>query len=67
MLKAKLHPTYLLPCSLLISKICEFKGVNIDGEHAQRMIEVNWTADNSLKQMKFIRFWNSYIHKDDVP
>jgi len=52
---------------LLISRICEYKGVNVSDEQSHKTTEANKIAENSLKQMKFIPFGNTYIHKDDMP
>jgi len=67
MLKAKWLPQYPLPYSLLISRICEYKGINISDEQFHRTIDANKITENSLKQMKFIPFWDAYIHKDEMP
>jgi len=67
MLKAKRLPQYPLSYSLLISRICEYKGVNVSDEQSHNTTEANKIAENSLKQMKFIPFGNTYIHKDDMP
>jgi len=67
MLKAKRLPQYPLSYSLLISRICEYKGVNVSDEQSHSTTEANKIAENSLKQMKFIPFGNTYIHKDDMP
>jgi len=52
---------------LLISRICEYKGVNVSDEQSHKTTEANKIAENSLKQLKFIPFGNTYIHKDDMP
>ena len=52
---------------MLISRICEYKGVNVSDEQSHKTTEANKIAENSLKQMKFIPFGNTYIHKDDMP
>ena len=67
MLKAKWLPQYPLPYSLLISRICEYKSVNVFDEQSHNTTDANKIAENSLKQMKFIPFGNTYIHKDDLP
>jgi len=67
MLKAKRLRQYPLPYSLLISHICEYKGVNISDEQSHQTTDANKIAKYSLKQMKFIPFVNTYIHKDDLP
>ncbi|QCD83003.1 hypothetical protein DEO72_LG2g3345 [Vigna unguiculata] len=67
MLKANRLPQYPLPYSLLISRICEYKGVNVSDEQSHNTTKANKIAENSLKQMKFIPFGNTYIHKDDMP
>jgi len=36
-------------------------------EQFHRTTNTNKIAENSLKQMKFIRFGNTYIHKDEMP
>jgi len=67
MLKAKWLPQYPLPYSLLISRICEYKGVKISDEQFHRTTDANKVVDNSLKHMKFILFGNTYIQKDEMP
>jgi len=67
MLKAKRLPQYPLSYSLLISRICEYKDVNVSDEQSHQTTNANKIAENSLKQMKFIPFGNTYIHKDDLP
>ena len=67
MCKAKRLPQYPLSYSLLISCICEYKGVNVSDEQSHQTIDANKIAENSLEQMKFIPFRNTYIHKDDLP
>jgi len=67
MLKAKRLPQYPLSYYLLISRICEYKGVNVSNEQSHKTTTTNKIAENSLKQMKFIPFGNTYIHKDDMP
>jgi len=41
MLKAKRLPQYPLPYSLLISRICEYKGVNVFDEQSHKTTEAN--------------------------
>ena len=67
MLKAKRLPQYPLPYSLLISHICEYKWVNVSDEQSHKTTKAYKIVENSLKQMKFIPFGNTYIHKDDMP
>ena len=67
MLKGTRLPQYPLPYSLLIFRICEYKGVNVCDEQTHQTTDANKIAENSLKQMKFIPFGNTYIHKDDLP
>ena len=49
MLKAKRLPQYPLLYSLLISRICEYKGVNVSDEQSHKTTEANKIAENSLK------------------
>jgi len=49
MLKAKHLPQYPLPFSLLISKICEYKGVHTFDEQVHRTNDANQILDSSLK------------------
>ena len=67
MLKSKRLPQYPLPYSLHISRICQYKGVNVFDEQSHKTTKANKIVENSLKQMKFIPFGNTYIHKDDMP
>ena len=67
MLKAKRLPQYPLPYSLLISCICKYTGVNVSDEQSHKTTKANKIAENSSKEMKFIPFGNTYIHKDDMP
>jgi len=52
MLKAKRYPQYPLPYSLLIFRICEYKGVDTTGELCQSTLRANEIAESSLKQLK---------------
>ena len=67
MLKAKRLAQYPLPYSLFISRICEYKGVNVSDEQSHQTIDANKIAKNSLKQMKFIPLGKTYVRKDDMP
>jgi len=67
MLKVKRYPQYPLPYSLLISRICEYKGVDTTGELCQSTIRANEIAESSLKQLKLVLLGNTYVHKDDMP
>jgi len=49
MLKAKRYPQYRLPYSLLISRICEYKGVDTTGELCPSTIRANEIVESSLK------------------
>ena len=49
MLKAKRFPRYPLPYSLLISRIFEYKGVNVSDKQSHKTTKANKIAENSLK------------------
>jgi len=66
MLKAKWLPQYPLPYSLLIYRICEYKGVNTSDEQFHRTTNTNKISQNLLKQMKFIPLGDTYDHKDEM-
>jgi len=67
MLKAKRLPQYPLPFSLLISRICEYKGVNTSDEQVHRTNNANQISYSSLKQMKCICLGDQYMHRDEMP
>ena len=67
MLKAKRYPQYPLPYSLLISRICEYKGVDTTGELCQSTLHANEIAESSLKQLKLVPLCDTYVHRDDMP
>ncbi|KOM43445.1 hypothetical protein LR48_Vigan05g104900 [Vigna angularis] len=66
MLKAKRLDLTPLPCPLLVSKICEYKGVDITNEHYEHVLPGHKIGDNSLRQMGFIQQGLSYIHPEDA-
>ncbi|KOM31113.1 hypothetical protein LR48_Vigan01g066800 [Vigna angularis] len=49
MLKAKRLDLAPLPYPLLVSKICEYKGVNITNEHYEHVLPGHKIGDNSLR------------------
>jgi len=49
------------------SLVFEYKVVNVSDEQSHKTTEAKKIVENSLKQMKFIPFGNTYIHKDDMP
>jgi len=49
---------------LLISRICEYKGVD---ELCQSTICANEIAESSLKQLKLVPLGDTYVHRDDMP
>ena len=67
MLKAKGYPAYPLPYSLLISRICEYKGVSTTGELVQHTLASNKIGKSALKQISLIPLGNTYIPKGDLP
>ncbi|CAJ1969015.1 unnamed protein product [Sphenostylis stenocarpa] len=67
MLKAKCHPTFKIPYALLVSRILEYKGVNVEGEQAVRTNNLNRMLDNTLIQLQMVHVNDIYVHKDDVP
>ncbi|QCD95866.1 hypothetical protein DEO72_LG6g563 [Vigna unguiculata] len=67
MLKAERYPQYPLPYSLLISRICEYKGVDTTGELCQNTLRANEIAESSLKQLKRVPLGDTYVHRDDMP
>ncbi|KOM47557.1 hypothetical protein LR48_Vigan07g126100 [Vigna angularis] len=66
MFKAKRLDFSPLPYPLLVSRICEYKGVDISNERAERVLPNHKTGDNFLRQMGFLKQGNVYIHADDV-
>ena len=66
-LKAKRYLQYPLPYSLLISRICEYKGVDTTGELCQSTVRANEIAESSLKQLKLVPPSNTYVHRNDMP
>jgi len=67
MLKAKRYPQYPLPYSLLISRICEYKGIDTTGELCQSTLRANEIAESSLKQLKLVPLGDTFVHRDDMP
>ncbi|BAU03752.1 hypothetical protein VIGAN_UM171700, partial [Vigna angularis var. angularis] len=66
MVKAKKSHSYHLPYALLISRILEYKGVNIEGELVQATQVVgSEIGDTTFRQMGFITRGRVLIHKDD--
>ncbi|WVZ04148.1 hypothetical protein V8G54_024954 [Vigna mungo] len=51
---------------LLVSQICEYKGVDVSNEHYETVLPGHKIGDNSLRQMGFIKQGNSYVHSDNV-
>ncbi|KOM25211.1 hypothetical protein LR48_Vigan54s000800 [Vigna angularis] len=66
MLKAKRSDLAPLPYPLLVSKICEYKGVDISNEHFEHVLPGHKIGENSLRQMGFIQQGLSYIHPEDA-
>ncbi|KOM47498.1 hypothetical protein LR48_Vigan07g120200 [Vigna angularis] len=66
MLKAKRLDLVPLPYPLLVSKICEYKGVDISNEHFEHVLPGHKIGENSLRQMGFIQQGLSYIHPEDA-
>ncbi|KOM57435.1 hypothetical protein LR48_Vigan11g046800 [Vigna angularis] len=66
MVKAKKSHSYQFPYALLISRILEYKGVNVEGELVQAIqavgSEIGYTT---FRQMGFITRGRVLIHKDD--
>ncbi|WVZ25721.1 hypothetical protein V8G54_004265 [Vigna mungo] len=66
MYKAKRLDAVPLPYPLLVSQICEYKGVDVSNEHYETVLPGHKIGDHSLRQIGFIRQGNSYDHSDDV-
>ncbi|WVY97021.1 hypothetical protein V8G54_029172 [Vigna mungo] len=66
MYKAKRLDAAPLPYPLLVSRICEYKGVDVSNEHYEVVLPGHKIGDNSLRQMRFIKQGNSYVHSDNV-
>jgi len=67
MLKAKRYLQYPLPYSLLISRICEYKGVHTTMELCQSTIRANEIVESYLKQLKLVPLGDTYVHRDGMP
>ncbi|KOM43030.1 hypothetical protein LR48_Vigan05g063400 [Vigna angularis] len=66
MVKAKKSHSYQFPYALLISRILEYKGVNVEGELVQAIPAVgSEIGDTTFRQMGFITRGRVLIHKDD--
>ncbi|KOM43124.1 hypothetical protein LR48_Vigan05g072800 [Vigna angularis] len=66
MVKAKKSHSYQFPYALLISRILEYKGVNVEGELVQAIQVVgSEIRDTTFHQMGFITRGRVLIHKDD--
>ncbi|KOM58413.1 hypothetical protein LR48_Vigan11g144700 [Vigna angularis] len=66
MFKAKRLDAAPLPYPLLVSQICEYKGVDVTNEHHETVLPGHKVRDNSLRQMGFIKQGLSYIHLEDA-
>ncbi|KOM55440.1 hypothetical protein LR48_Vigan10g133200 [Vigna angularis] len=67
MVKGKKSHSYQFPYALLISRILEYKGVNVEGELVQAIQAVgSEIGDTTFRQMGFITRGRVLIHKDDV-
>ncbi|KOM47825.1 hypothetical protein LR48_Vigan07g152900 [Vigna angularis] len=66
MFKAKRLDDAPLPYPLLVSQICEYKGVDVTNEHHETVLPGHKIGDNSLRQMGFIKQGLSYIHPEDA-
>ncbi|WVZ09950.1 hypothetical protein V8G54_014480 [Vigna mungo] len=55
MYKAKRLDAAPLPYPLLVSHICEYKGVNVFNEHYETVLPGHKIGDNSLRQMGIIK------------
>ncbi|WVZ21078.1 hypothetical protein V8G54_008400 [Vigna mungo] len=65
MFKAKrLDAAPLYP--LLVSQICEYKGVDVTNEHHETVLPGHKVGDTYLRQMGFIKQGLSYIHPEDA-
>ncbi|KOM51988.1 hypothetical protein LR48_Vigan09g064700 [Vigna angularis] len=66
MVKAKKSHSYQFPYALLISRILEYKGVNVEGELVQAIQVVgSEIGDTTFRQIGFITRGRVLIHKDD--
>ncbi|KOM34552.1 hypothetical protein LR48_Vigan02g070200 [Vigna angularis] len=66
MVKGKKSHSYQFPYALLISRILEYKGVNVEGELVQAIqIVGSEIGDTTFRQMGFITRGRVLIHKDD--
>ncbi|WVY90732.1 hypothetical protein V8G54_036246 [Vigna mungo] len=61
MFKAKRLDVAPLPYPLLVSQICEYKGVDVSNEHYETVLPGHRIGDNSLRQMGFIKQGDSYV------
>ncbi|WVZ26559.1 hypothetical protein V8G54_005103 [Vigna mungo] len=66
MMKAKKYTHYPLPYALLVSRICEYKRVDVFTEVFQSTHPKSQIRSSSLRQMGFILQGNTYVHHDDV-
>ncbi|KOM57890.1 hypothetical protein LR48_Vigan11g092300 [Vigna angularis] len=66
MMKAKRYTHYPIPYALLVSRICEYKGVDVSIEAFQSSHSRNKIGSYVLCQMGFILQGNTYFHRDDV-
>ncbi|WVZ12556.1 hypothetical protein V8G54_017086, partial [Vigna mungo] len=57
---------YSLPYALLVSIICEYKGVNTSGEASQSTYNESGIGATSLRQIGFVLQGNTYIYRDDI-
>ncbi|KOM37716.1 hypothetical protein LR48_Vigan03g109800 [Vigna angularis] len=66
MLKSKKYHAHHLPYALLISRILEYKGVNVDGELTQTIRAIGTKiGETTFCQMGFVTRGRVIIHKDN--
>ncbi|KOM38295.1 hypothetical protein LR48_Vigan03g167700 [Vigna angularis] len=67
MLKAQKYPSYHLPYAFLISRILEYKGVNVEGEHTQAIQAIGLeNRETTSRQIRFVARGNIFLHKDEA-
>lgn len=67
MIKAQRYLVYNLPYALFVSRICDYKGVNIVLEKKLTIQEtVHEIGESTLRQMGFVSHANIFVHKGDT-
>lgn len=66
-MKAQRYPVYHLPYALLVFRILEYKGVNVDGKNSCAIqVAGSEIGETTLRKMGFVARANIFVHKDEA-